>query len=115
MELFREDRATPQASILGRHDVLGHSFKENSRHHPFVFMIDGMAVKDGHASDYGVGEVHKGSETGLTDFREFERTENRGRHNSTGRNDGSSADAERDIANFQAIAHSSFCHVESGS
>ena len=75
MELFREDRATPQAPILGRQDVLGHSFKENLRHHPLVFVIEEMAVKEGHASDYGVGEVYKSSETGLTDFREFERTE----------------------------------------
>jgi hypothetical protein len=39
-------------------DALGHSFKENLRHHPFVFVIEEMAVKDGHAPDYGVGEVH---------------------------------------------------------
>jgi hypothetical protein len=39
-------------------DVLGQSFKENLRHHPLVFVIEEMAVKDGHAPDYGVGEVH---------------------------------------------------------
>src|SRR6266852_9881789 len=58
MALFPEDRATPRASILGRPDALGHSFKENLRHHPLVFVIEEMAVKHRHAPDYGVSEVH---------------------------------------------------------
>src|SRR5207249_4949553 len=37
---------------------IGHSFEENLCHHPFVFVIEKMAMKNGHASDYGVGEVH---------------------------------------------------------
>src|SRR6266849_11006444 len=57
-EPSREDRAALRASILERQDGLGHSFKENLRHHPFVFVIEKMAVKDRHASDYGVGEIH---------------------------------------------------------
>ena len=57
-EYFREDRATRQASTLGRQDALDQSFKENFRHHPFVFVIEKMAVKDGHALNHGVGEVH---------------------------------------------------------
>src|SRR5437660_6791571 len=53
-----KDRAAPRASILRPQDVPGHSFKENLGHHPFVFVIQKMAMKDGHAPDYGVGEVH---------------------------------------------------------
>src|SRR5580700_8449525 len=34
------------------------SFKEDLRHHSFVFVIQKMAVKDRHAPDYGVGEIH---------------------------------------------------------
>ena len=58
MESFREYRATPQTSLLGPKDVVGHSFKENLCHHSLIFVIEKMAVKDGHASDYGVSEVH---------------------------------------------------------
>src|SRR4029077_17220954 len=52
------DRAATNPAIPGRRDVSGHSFEENLRHHSLVFVIEEMAVKDGHASDYGVGEVH---------------------------------------------------------
>src|SRR6266849_9253795 len=58
MESLREYRAAPQTSILGLKDVVGHSFKKNLCHHSLIFMIEKMAVKDGHAPDYGVGEVH---------------------------------------------------------
>src|SRR5260370_28347101 len=34
------------------------SFKENFRHHAFVFVIEKMAVEERHASDDGIGEVH---------------------------------------------------------
>src|SRR5467141_1435265 len=47
-----------EASILELGDALGESFKEDFRHHPFVFVIEKMAVKDGHAFDHRVGEVH---------------------------------------------------------
>ena len=58
MESFREDRATANAAILGRRDVSDRSFEENLRHHALVFVIKEMAVKDGHAPDDGVGEIH---------------------------------------------------------
>jgi hypothetical protein len=57
-ELLREERAAPQASMLGRQDVTKHSFEKNHSHHPFVFVVEEMAVEDGHAPDYWVGEVH---------------------------------------------------------
>src|SRR5260370_5935462 len=34
------------------------SFKENFRHHPFVFMIEKMTVEQRHAFDDGIGKVH---------------------------------------------------------
>ncbi len=62
-------RKDSNANLLRRtHDLPGidsrtagstaSSFKENSRHHSFVFVIEKMAMKDGHALDHGVGEVH---------------------------------------------------------
>src|SRR5258707_9667073 len=44
--------------ILGRRDVSDRSFEENLCHHSLVFVIEKMAVKDGHAPDDGVGEIH---------------------------------------------------------
>jgi hypothetical protein len=58
IESFREDRAAANVAILGRQDVPGNSFEENLCHHSLVFVIEKMAVKDGHAPDYGVAEVH---------------------------------------------------------
>src|SRR6266700_4853562 len=55
---YRADRATRRESSLESEAALVHSFKENLCHHPFVFMIKKMAVKDGHAPDHGIGEVH---------------------------------------------------------
>jgi hypothetical protein len=46
MAPFREDRAGLRASILEQVDAPKHSFEENLRHHPFVFVIEEMAVKD---------------------------------------------------------------------
>src|ERR1700692_1856992 len=50
------------AKLAGINSRIGRSirslFKENFRHHPLVFVIKEMAVKDGHSSDYRVGEVH---------------------------------------------------------
>src|SRR5271156_7183924 len=34
------------------------SFKKNLRHHPFIFVIEKMTVKHGHAADHRVGEIH---------------------------------------------------------
>ena len=58
MESSREQFATANAAILGRRDVIGRSFEENLCHHSLVFVIEEMAVKDGHAPDHGIGEVH---------------------------------------------------------
>ena len=44
--------------VSKRRVVLVHSLKENLGHHSFVFVIEKMTVKDGHAPDYRVGEVH---------------------------------------------------------
>src|SRR5271154_1017463 len=55
---LRADRANWRVSILELRDGLAHSFEENLRHHPFVFVIEKMAVKDGHALDHRVGEIH---------------------------------------------------------
>ena len=55
---FREDRAARNAAVLGHRDVPGDSFEENLCHHSLVFVIEKMAVKDGQAPDYRVGEVH---------------------------------------------------------
>src|SRR5260370_807362 len=52
------ERTTCQASIYERREAVRQSFKENFRHHSFVFVIEKMAMKDGHAFDHGVGEVH---------------------------------------------------------
>src|SRR5882672_3303136 len=57
-EFFREDRAFANDASLWRRDVLDHSLEENLRHHALVFVIEEMAVKDGHAPDDGIGEVH---------------------------------------------------------
>src|SRR5882762_2811782 len=58
MKSSREQFASANAAILGRRDVLGHSFEENLCHHSLVFVIEKMAMKDGHAPDYGIGEIH---------------------------------------------------------
>ena len=58
MKSFRENRATANAAILGRRDVSDRSFEENLCHHSLVFVIEKMAVKDGHAPDDGLGEIH---------------------------------------------------------
>jgi hypothetical protein len=62
-------RKDSNANLLRRtHDLLGIDsrtagsaasvIQENCRHHSFVFVIEKMAMKDGHAFDHGVGEVH---------------------------------------------------------
>ena len=55
---FQQDRVAPQTSMLGRRDIPGHSFEEDLRHHPLVFVIEKMAVKDGHAFNDGISEIH---------------------------------------------------------
>jgi len=57
-EIRGEDYATSRVPIVEPRAVLDHSLKENLGHHPFVFVIEKMAVKDGHAPDYRVSEVH---------------------------------------------------------
>src|SRR5207244_7023813 len=59
-----EDRATRRASILRPQNVPGHSLKENLRHHPLVFVIEEMAVKDRHRSEER--RVGKESRSGLS-------------------------------------------------
>src|SRR6266853_1330291 len=51
-------RSLTSASLESRTARWTRSFKENLRHHPLVFVIEEVAVKHGHASDYGIGEVH---------------------------------------------------------
>ena len=55
---LRAGRANWRVSVLELRDGPAHSFEENLRHHPFVFVIEKMAVKDGHALDHRIGEIH---------------------------------------------------------
>src|SRR6202008_918814 len=58
MKSSRQNHAVPHAAVLGRRDVPSHSLEENLRHHSLIFVIEEVAVKDRHAPDYRVGEVH---------------------------------------------------------
>jgi hypothetical protein len=58
MDAFLEAPAARLAWIFGRQDALGRSFKQRLRQHRLVFVIEDMTVKDRHAPDYRVGEVH---------------------------------------------------------